>query len=774
MMGRTVRYITASEAQQKANWSADVAWAYALAGDLDGALTHARNAVAELRREPSGGMNIDFGWSFGMEQSASDQVVEILLQTGHADEAIAFTDLLSQPTTRPTAVQERHVLGLAGQAYLKAGRIDQARSFLVLATEVDSASPAHFAWGSPAAARFALGRLELEAGNTAEATRQLEAARAAVNPYELNLVWQIERSLAVASGRAGDAAGARRHYEGALNALESVHERLRPEEFRLRFGFDRSQIYAEYAALLAKKAEASGQQEDAVAAFQAAERQRTEVLSSLLAMGWSRLRPEALPEQVRREREIANRLSAKQSVLREQYDKPSPERDTFLIDKIRADVAQIEVEHARVLTALAQGRYRFQAPATVAASLAAPVAATLGPSRVLVEYLLLDDRSYAFVVSSAGVKVVPLTVGRARVRADVQHLTEPFRQLRSGDVDLTRLSYDTGTAYALYQQLVAPLRAALGSASELLIVPDDVLHVLPFEALVERRPRQPGRGGVQDAGWAEAPFLVRRYTISYLTSAAELLPVEPAGQPAPGSSSAAPQRLFVLANPTAGPAPAPPPAQDDPVRRLLRSAGFAGYLTPLPSAEAEAQRIARAFVPDASTIVTRGEATEAVYTSRAGQYDIVHFATHGVASDAQPLYSALVLAPDASTGSDGFLQAYEVLRTPLRASLVVLGGCDTALGGGADAGRGLAGLAAAFRQAGARSVMATLWTVDQSAIEMMAAFYGGLARGQSAPAALRQAKLRMLQRRAQMGKTDVSLAHPFFWAPFKLMGLAAR
>ena len=182
--------------------------------------------------------------------------------------------------------------------------------------------------------------------------------------------------------------------------------------------------------------------------------------------------------------------------------------------------------------------------------------------------------------------------------------------------------------------------------------------------------------------------------------------------------------------------------------------------------------MARSLKGNDEFIWLRDQATETAYRSQAGQFDIVHFATHGVASDAQPLYSTLVLAPRTGSGDDGFLQAYEVLRTPLRADLVVLSGCETARGG-ADWGLGLTGLVAAFQQAGARSVLATLWSIDEVSADMMETFYGAMTKGQSTSAALRDAKLDLLQRRVRMGAREVSLAHPFFWAPFKLVGVPA-
>ena len=114
-----------------------------------------------------------------------------------------------------------------------------------------------------------------------------------------------------------------------------------------------------------------------------------------------------------------------------------------------------------------------------------------------------------------------------------------------------------------------------------------------------------------------------------------------------------------------------------------------------------------------------------------------------------------------------------MLRTPLRAGLVVLSGCETARGA-EDWGQGLVGLAAAFEQAGARSVLATLWSIDESTADVMAAFYMAMAQGAPASVALRQAKLQVMQKRIRLGNVDISLAHPFFWAPFKLIGAAER
>jgi len=695
-------------------------------------------------------------------------IEDILIAASHPDEAIVFLRAARERTQAASLDQpavDRWFLEALARAHAKAGEIDEARSLLLSAMEIDRSHPTAEA-GGLSGSLLALGLLEVDAGNSARAREHLLAARAAVNPYDVDRMWRIERALAVVSARLGERDAAAGHYDAALTALELVRERLRPEEFRLRYGFDRLSVYEEHAALLAAKAVESARPADADRAFQAAERKRTQILWGLLSTGWARIPRAAMPDQLRRTFEMEARLGAKQALLREQFGQPAEKRNAPLVGTLQRDLKQLQDEHARLLASVAQGQYRFAAPAALAASLAGPVRASLGPSRGLIEYLVTADHCFAFVVSASGVKVVPLAIGRDALRQQVRKLLLPFRQLRSGEVDLARLTYDSRAAFALHQAIFAPLRPSLGPVSDIVIVPDDILTFLPFDALVEQAPRSAARAPVLHAEFAGEKYLLHRYAISYVSSSAQLL-VRAADTAAPRQ---APKRFFALANPAAGrTASAPPAGQDDPLKRQLRSGSFDAFLTPLPGAESEVQRIARHFPGNTTAIVTGGGATEAAYESQAGQYGIVHFATHAVASDGQPFYSTMILAPDSAPGHDGFLQAFEVLRTPLQADLVVLSGCETAMGA-EDLGQGLVGLVAAFQQAGARSVLATLWSVDEATAEVMAGFYGAMAQGASTPAALRKAKLEMLKQRLRMGNVEVSLAHPFFWAPFILVG----
>jgi CHAT domain-containing protein len=146
----------------------------------------------------------------------------------------------------------------------------------------------------------------------------------------------------------------------------------------------------------------------------------------------------------------------------------------------------------------------------------------------------------------------------------------------------------------------------------------------------------------------------------------------------------------------------------------------------------------------------------------------VHFATHGF-PDAESLgRSGLLLTPSPSDGDDGLLQAREVVDLEVRSDLVVLSGCTT---GGVRLvpGEGLLGLPQALLQAGAPTVVMSLWAVrDRAAERFMERFYAALARGLDAGGALRSAKLDLL------ASDDPRLRHPSTWAPFVLFGVADR
>jgi CHAT domain-containing protein len=181
----------------------------------------------------------------------------------------------------------------------------------------------------------------------------------------------------------------------------------------------------------------------------------------------------------------------------------------------------------------------------------------------------------------------------------------------------------------------------------------------------------------------------------------------------------------------------------------------------LPYAVQEAQQVARrmqgvAFVEEA--------ATTAQIRQAAGACRLLHVATHGNFRTDNPLFSGLALA-------DGWLTLLDILNLRLPASLVTLSACQTGchvVAGGDE----LLGLMRAFLISGAASLVTCLWAVeDQATQQFMDQFYQKLADGWTKGAALQAAQLHLLHSRGGAGDgRRASYAHPYFWAPFFLVG----
>ena len=157
-------------------------------------------------------------------------------------------------------------------------------------------------------------------------------------------------------------------------------------------------------------------------------------------------------------------------------------------------------------------------------------------------------------------------------------------------------------------------------------------------------------------------------------------------------------------------------------------------------------------------------ATETAFKAEPlADFEIIHIAAHGIASAKFPDRAALVLGNDPKSGEDGLLQVREIRDLNLAADLVTLSACDTGVGA-LEGEEGIANLVRAFLFAGAKSVVASLWTADdRSTRTLMERFYRHIAEGEDKGFALRHAQMDLL---AEFG--DQAL--PFYWAGFVMVG----
>jgi CHAT domain-containing protein len=179
--------------------------------------------------------------------------------------------------------------------------------------------------------------------------------------------------------------------------------------------------------------------------------------------------------------------------------------------------------------------------------------------------------------------------------------------------------------------------------------------------------------------------------------------------------------------------------------------------------DGEVREIAQITGADGS-ILLDSDASEASFKNRdLRKYRVIHIAAHGFADVKFPERSGLLLGFDHANREDGLLQVREIRDLHLLADLVTLSACDA--GAGKLQGQnGVASIVQAFLFAGARSVVASLWTADDTfTAALMAQFYEGLSAGLPVGEALRKAKLEMIDRFGDK-------AQPLFWAGFFVTG----
>ncbi len=265
----------------------------------------------------------------------------------------------------------------------------------------------------------------------------------------------------------------------------------------------------------------------------------------------------------------------------------------------------------------------------------------------------------------------------------------------------------------LYRRLLAPALAALPSnVKRLVIVPDDPLFQLPFEAL---------------HATPQSPPLALEYNISVVPSATMWLHLRKQSGAPPSSS------VLVLADPEL------PDAGSDSATRFAGIFYRGFQLGQLPHARVEAQTMVEHFGGH-SRLLKGKQATESfLKQARLGDYGILHFAAHAVVDQKNPQRSAVVLTPG-SKDEDGLLQVPEIARLDLNGQVVLLSTCSSA-GGALVEGEGVMSLARAFFQAGASAVIGNLWPLrDQEAAELVGDFAQKLAQGSNVGEALQATK----------------------------------
>ena len=326
----------------------------------------------------------------------------------------------------------------------------------------------------------------------------------------------------------------------------------------------------------------------------------------------------------------------------------------------------------------------------------------LGQNTALVEYSRVEDRILASVVTEDDLQITQVT-NTTRIAGTIRLLQFQLSKYRLDPIYLQKfqvplLEATQAHLFELYQELIAPIRQQL-KRHHLVVVPHESLHCVPFHACYDG-----------------AQYLVDDFTVSYAPSASIYV------QCCKRKSKRC-DRALVLGVPD----PKAPSIREE-VRSVAKT---------LPRAE----------------VFLGSTASAEVLRKRGPRSGLIHIATHGFFRQDRPIFSGIRVG-------DAFLTLYDLYQLRLPVEHITLSGCST----GANvvaAGDELIGLMRGLLSAGARSLLLTLWDVnDSSTAAFMKLFYRLLVNGSDRAQALRHAMREMRKH----------YPHPYYWAPFVLVG----
>ena len=553
-------------------------------------------------------------------------------------------------------------------------------------------------WGRSLLARWLRGEA-LRAASHTDSLILLESALEVARERDLpQIAYRCLTSLGLVAAAAGDTAAAERRFEESLTVIETLRAPLPAEDFRVAFMADKLTPFSE----LVRVSLGSASPERATRALEYVERGRSRALVDMLAGVVNvRSRPRDAYEK-----DQLQQLEGLREELQWFYSQinRSDGASAHAPEAVERLYAAVRERESRVI----EIRHRIEQQGGAVPDRMAPLHMRhlqdqLGSHTALIEYFSLDGDLLAFVVTDEHISVVEHLGTESDLEQTVGRLRSQMDTVRHGGRFVEQhsaqlLERTRHHLHDLYGKLLAPLERYV-SDRRLAIVPHRFLHYVPFHALYD---------GNQ--------YVVESRSMSYAPSAT------------------------VLSH-----------CIDKAAPRLERALLIGVADAQAPRVRDEVAAIAQLL--SGATVRFGAEATLAEVRSLAPDADLLHMACHAQFRPDNPLFSALRLG-------DGWMTVGDAYELDLHCGLVILSACETGVNAVAP-GEELVGLARGFFSAGTRSLMVSLWTVDdESTAELMTLVYQGLRTGLGAADALAAAQRDLMQR----------YPHPYYWSPFFVLG----
>ena len=362
----------------------------------------------------------------------------------------------------------------------------------------------------------------------------------------------------------------------------------------------------------------------------------------------------------------------------------------------------------------------------------------IGKKNNYLSYIVSDSILYTIVTNSSNRQLITQKIDSSFfdiIREYRKILISPDLDEKSKD-EFNRFQI---CGYKLYSYLIEPVKKYLIS-DNIIISPDNIISYIPFETFITVNKTR------DDLLYRKLDYMMNDFSISYAYSATLLAENKKSSRSWRNSALIfAPSYESTISI--------------DSISNERQSDG--GFLRALPNARNEAEFVAG--ITNGS-LFTDSDAKESVYKELAGSYDVIHLAMHTLINNQNPIISKMIFAVSEDSLSDIGLNVFEVYGIPLKAKMVVLSSCNTGTGN-LRRGEGILSLARGFIYSGSRSVVMSLWEVDdRSGTDVVKSFYRYLKNGESKSEALKKARLKYLK------STDQLRAHPYFWSTLVVYG----
>ncbi len=527
--------------------------------------------------------------------------------------------------------------------------------------------------------------------------------------------------------RKGDIPGAERNYKESVKVLETLRQDVAGgEEEMLAFVEMRGKAYQKLIAILLKQGKAAE-------ALEYLERSRLRKLRDQFDQLVPKLGDEKEEKAKAREKELREEIEGARTQLVEEKSKPKEVQDAGKISQLETQLGERRRQYIEYINDLRDKFPELASLLAIQPDSLIDLQSILPPQAAILQYLILEEALYAFIVTRDSVSHREIKVSQGDLEGRIDFfrslLMNPQIPLNAGPLEPKTLRpKDRGHSDAyemfispflkasqeLYRLLIKPLEAELSQVRLLGIIPNGKLHLLPFQALGETNSQ------------GEFRFLLESKSIFYLNSQSILKFAQKRAKEIGDKGT-----LLAFGNPDSS----------------LKHAGE------------EIDLIKRIFTP--AKVYLGPDATEDKAKTELAGFNILHFATHGkMKGNIKESY--ILLAPSADGKEDGKLFLKEIWGLPLLGyQLVTLSACETAMGKEAS-GDVMVSLETAFLRAGTPTILASLWAVDDQATGiLMKTFYDNVTK-QGKAEALRTAQAALL--------SDPRYAYPYYWAPFIVVG----